>query len=955
MQSEQALEQELVAKLQTLGYALVPVRDEASLLANLKTQLEKHNNVTFSATEYSKVLNLLNKGSVFEKAHTLRQKQHLVRDNGDNLYFEFLNTEHWCQNQYQVTHQVAMSGRYDNRYDVTLLINGLPLVQIELKKRGLEMKEAFNQINRYQKHSFGAGQGLFQFVQIFVISNGVNTKYFGNFGIHPPEFLQTFHWTNEDNRPLNNILNGFAESFLEPCHLSKMICKYIVLHETDKKLMVLRPYQFYAVENILQKVRENEVLHGYDISKNGYIWHTTGSGKTLTSFKASQILSQIPAIRKVVFVVDRRDLDYQTNQEYDKFSKDCVSAAGDTTQLIRQFNDPTVRIIVTTIQKLNNAIAERNRSKMSAMQDQRMVFIFDECHRSQFGDTHRNIVSFFQNIQLFGFTGTPILAKNAVETRLIASQRTTASLFGRCLHKYVITDAIRDENVLRFSVEYISTFRQKDHIVDLKVEQINEKEVFESPERKQAIVDYIIQNHAAKTQERTYCAMMCVQDIDAVIQYYELFKARKAAGAHDLKVATIFSFAQNEDEMDYDIKTELSVVEEPRALYGLPPHRRELLDAYIADFNQLFGTAHSTRDGDSFYRYYNDISKKAKNKELDILLVANMFLTGFDSKWVNTLYVDKNLQYHGLVQAFSRTNRTHDKNKTQGNIVCFRNLKNKTDEAITLFSNKDALDEVLLEPYETYVQKFNDEVKKLLQIAPTVQSVDDLYTEEERMKFILSYRALMRLHKKMGHFTEFSWDDLGLDAQTFADYGSKYQDLKDHITQKSDKTKVSILQDIDFELELIRRDNINVTYIIQLLIRLQSQGNKADREATEKLIFNLLNTEVTLRSKRALIEKFIHENLARIGDIEDLSDAFALFWEQEERAAFDKLVQEEGLSASKTAKLIEDYLFSEQKPLRDDVLSLIEGEKPGILQRREVGDRIVQRIVDFVEVFREGT
>ncbi len=947
-QSEQILEEKLIVQLQKLGYQYVSIPGEAGLLANLKTQLEKHNNIKLSTGEFDKVLNILNKGSVFEKAKTLRQKQHIVRDNGDNLYFEFLNTEHWCQNQYQVTNQTSQEGKYKNRYDVTLLINGLPLVQIELKRRGLELKEAFNQIDRYQKHSFGSGHGLFHFVQIFVISNGVNTKYFTNFGREKQEYLQTFHWTDESNKPLNNILNGFTDAFLEPCHVSKMICKYTVLNETEKKLMVLRPYQYYAVESIIKKVKENEVLNGYDVNKNGYIWHTTGSGKTLTSFKASQILSKIPAIKKVVFVVDRKDLDYQTNQEYDKFSKGCVSSADNTAELIQKFNDPTVDIIVTTIQKLNNAIAGRNLQRMHAIRDQRMVFIFDECHRSQFGDTHKNIVGYFTNIQLFGFTGTPILAENA------NGEKTTSSLFGKCLHKYVITDAIRDENVLRFSVEYIQTFKRKEHIIDLKVEQINEAEVFEAPERKDAIVDYILQYHAQKTQSGQYCAMMCVQDIDSVIKYYEIFKAKKKAGFHNLRIATIFSFAQNEDPMDFEIKTELSVVEDPPALYGLTPHRRELLDAYINDFNEQYGTAHSTKDSQSFNNYYNDVSKKAKNNDLDILLVANMFLTGFDSKYVNTLYVDKNLQYHGLIQAFSRTNRTHDKNKTQGNIVCFRNLKEKTDEAITLFSNKEAIDEVIVEPYEKYVSQFNEVVNTLSAIVPTVDSVDELYTEEDQMKFILAFRAMIRLHKKMSHYTEFNWSDLNIEEQAFLDYSSKYQDLKDKISLKSDVNKTSILEDIDFELELIRRDTINVTYIIQLLIKLKASGKPKERKSIETEIFNLLNSEVTLRSKRELIEKFIAENFIKIVDVEDITEEFAKFWDEEQQKEFLRIVSEESLSAEKTEKLIENYLFAERQPMRDEVLELIEGEKPGLLERKRLGDRILKRIVDFVDTFING-
>lgn len=950
-QSEQFLEEQLIAQLQKLGYKYVTIADEKALLANLKSQLEKHNNVQFSASEFEKVVNIINKGSVFEKAKILREKKHhIIKDNGDNLYFELLNVEHWCQNEYLVTNQITQVGKYENRYDVTLLINGLPLVQIELKRRGLEMKEAFNQINRYQKHSFGAGQGLFHFVQLFIISNGVNTKYFSNFGTHKQEYLQTFHWTDEQNNPLNNILNGFTDAFLEPCHVSKMICKYIVLNETDKRLMVLRPYQYYAVESIIKKVKDNEILNGYNIEKNGYIWHTTGSGKTLTSFKASQILSKIPTIKKVVFVVDRKDLDYQTNQEYDKFSKGSVSSATNTDDLIRKFNDndPNTKVIVTTIQKLNNAISGRNLFKMKAIQDERMVFIFDECHRSQFGETHKNIVSYFTNIQLFGFTGTPILAENA------DGEKTTANLFGKCLHKYVITDAIRDENVLKFSVEYIQTFKKKEHIIDLEVEKINEAEVFEAPERKEAIVDYIIQYHDQKTQNKKFCAMMCVQDIDAVIQYYEIFKRKKDNGEHNLKVTTIFSFAQNEDEIGDLIIPPFSIAAEPQIGYAYKPHRRELLENYVEDFNNLFGEKQNIKDTEGYYNYYNAVAKKSKQNEADILLVANMFLTGFDSKFLNTLYVDKNLQYHGLIQAFSRTNRILDKNKTQGNIVCFRNLKEKTDEAIALFSNKEAIDEIIVEPYEVYVEKFNEATQKLLEVVSRVEDVDKLYSEEDKLEFILSFRTLMRLHKKMSHYTEFTWDDLPMEEQLFTDYTSKYLDLKDGINPVNSPEKTSILNDIDFELELIRRDTINVTYILQLLIKFQSKHSSKDKESIEKEIFNLLNTEVSLRSKRELIEKFIQESLPYIKDTDTISDEFEKFWNVEQEKALQELVKIENLSEEKTKNLIENYFFTERKPLKKEILELRQEGRPSALKAKEIGDRILNRILGFIETFFDG-
>ena len=701
-QPEQILEEQLIAKLQTLGYVLVFIQNEAELLANLKLQLETHNNIVFSKKEFEKALNILSKGSVFEKAKTLREKQHIIRDNGDNLYFEFINTEQWCQNQYQVTHQVAMEGKYKNRYDVTLLINGLPLVQIELKRRGLELKEAFNQVNRYQRHSFGGSYAMFQYTQIFVISNGVNTKYYANNRFQ--SFKQTFYWTDKENKRLTNIINGFATDFLEKCHISKMICKYIVLNETSKILMVLRPYQYYAVEALVDRVMHSR--------KDGYIWHTTGSGKTLTSFKASQILTRLPKIRKVVFVVDRKDLDYQTTKEFNSFSKGSVDGTDNTRQLVRQFTDDT-KLIVTTIQKLNTAISKKHfLERMQKLQDERIVFIFDECHRSQFGETHQRIISFFRNIQMFGFTGTPIFAENAIKNEL--GKKTTKELFGECLHKYVITDAIRDENVLKFSVEYVGRYKNKESAteIDIQVEDIDIEELMESPARLEKIVDYIIANHGKKTHSKEFTAMFCVSSIATLIKYYELFQRKKTLGEHELKIATIFSYIANEDDADANgfIPEEISVAAEPDMAYAINPHTREKLDEFIGHYNQMFGSAYSTKDSQSFYNYYNDISKKVKERKIDILLVVNMYLTGFDSPSLNTLYVDKNLRYHGLIQAYSRTNRILNELKSQGNIVVFRNLKSATDEAITLFSNKDAIEEIIMKPYDDYVHAFNDSI-----------------------------------------------------------------------------------------------------------------------------------------------------------------------------------------------------------------------------------------------------
>jgi type I restriction enzyme R subunit len=943
-QPEQILEEQLVQQLTELGYALVNLKNETEVIANLKNQLEKHNGISFSDSEFDRVLNILNKGSVFEKAKTLRAKQHIQRDNGDNLYFEFINTDHWCQNQYQVTHQVSIEGKYKNRYDVTLLINGLPLVQIELKRRGLELKEAFNQINRYQRHSFGASQALFQYVQIFVISNGVNTKYYAN--NRHQSFKQTFYWTDDLNKRLTNILNGFTSDFLEPCHISKMICKYVVLNETYKILMVLRPYQYYAVEALVDRVMHSK--------KNGYIWHTTGSGKTLTSFKAAQVLMGLPKVRKIVFVVDRRDLDYQTIKEFNSFSKGSVDGTDNTRQLVKQFGDDT-KLIVTTIQKLNTAISKQQHlHQMEKIRDERIVFIFDECHRSQFGETHNRITNFFRNIQMFGFTGTPIFADNAVKNE--QGKRTTKDLFGDCLHKYVITDAIRDENVLKFSVEYVGKYRDRNSAneIDIQVEAIDVEELLESDDRLERIVDYILVYHNKKTHNRAFTGMFAVSSIKTLIKYYEVFKRRKTEGKHDLKIATIFSYTQNEDDADADgfIPEELPMAAEPELSYA-NSHTRERLDEFIEDYNQMFGSAFSTRDSQSFYNYYNDVSKKVKERKIDILLVVNMFLTGFDSPALNTLYVDKNLRYHGLIQSYSRTNRIINELKSQGNIVAFRNLKPATDEAITLFSNKEAIEEIIMKPYDDYIKAFNQAYKHLLSITPTVSSVDDLETEDDELEFIKAFRSLMRIKNILTSFSDFNWDDVYMQEQEFEDYKSKYLDLHDKAKSGSDPEKVSILDDVDFELELIHRDEINVSYIIQLLVKLKA-NQKKDAEQVRKEIDNLLNTEKQLRSKKELIERFIKENLQGIENTDDIPQEFERFWNLEQDKAFLKLVKDENLSKERTQALIEHYLYAEKEPMRDEILDLLEGDKPTLLHRKTIGDRVLKKIIGFVETFVNG-
>ena len=938
-QSEAALENKLISQLGSMGYSKVVINDEASMVKNLKSQLEKHNKLSFTESEFSRVLNILNKGTVLDRAKTLRGQQRIEGDDGKSKYFYFLNSEEWCKNEFQVTNQITIKGNYENRYDVTILINGLPLVHIELKRRGIEISKALNQLHRYKRNSFSSGYGLFEYVQIFIISNGVNTKYLVNNKKNLLTSEQTFFWADKDNNIITD-LSRFAESFLEPCHISKMICRYIVIAETDRMLMVLRPYQYYAAEKIIERVKNT--------GKNGYIWHTTGSGKTLTSFKASQLIMNLPEVHKVVFVVDRRDLDYQTNVEFNKFSKGSVDGTNNTASLVKQFGDDT-KLLVTTIQKLNNAIAgQRYEDTMADLKDKKIVFIFDECHRSQFGETHKRIKKFFNNHQMFGFTGTPIFAENAVKNQL--GKRTTSELFEDCLHKYVITDAIKDNNVLKFSVEYIGKYKQSKesslNFVDIPVEGIDTKELFESDDRLEKITDYIIHNHNTKTHRREFTGMFCVSSVKSLIKYYELFKKKKNEGAHDLNIATIFSFAPNEKDdtvtgwVGFDDDDDNQV----------PTDSRTKLDEFIGDYNKAFETKFSTKDSKSFYNYYKDIAKRVKQREIDILLVVNMFLTGFDSKYLNTLYVDKNLKHHGLIQAYSRTNRTINKKKSHGNIVAFRNLKKATDEAISLFSNKDANEVILMKPYNECIQDFSEALKNLKQIAPNLKAIDDFLSEDDIAEFVRAFRELMRAKNTLTCFADFSYNDLGIDEQEFEDYKSKYLDIYE--STKTTKQKDSILDDVDFEVELLRRDLINVSYILKLLSNLVKLDSK-DATKKRKQINDLIDGDINLRSKKELIEKFIDENLSEIKESDDIEEEFDNFMNKEKVIAFNKLCQEENLDTNKMQNILDEYVFSGKLiNINDKVDKSLILREP-LFKRQVTIERVIDKVQSLISKFFE--
>lgn len=927
-QSEQQLENTLITQLGQLGFSSVVLKDTDAIIANLRGQMEKFNQTAFSDAEFARIMNHLNKGDRFYKAKTLRDRFVLKRDNEETFFVRFFNMDQWCKNEYQVTHQITQVGRYENRYDVTLLINGLPLVQIELKRRGMEMKEAFNQIQRYHKHSFNGT--LFEYAQIFVISNGVDTKYFAN---NPKQsFEQTFYWTDGENKKINQ-LDEFAAAFLERCTVSKMIAEYIVLAETLKIPMILRPYQYYAVRAIEGRVKESD--------KNGYIWHTTGSGKTLTSYKASQILSRMPEVEKVLFVVDRKDLDIQTTKEFNSFSDGSVDGTDNTRNLVAQLQDTNRKLIVTTIQKLDIAIGrERYFQQFAQLADKKVVIIFDECHRSQFGQTHARIKSFFKKAQLFGFTGTPIFADNNV------GGVTTADVFGECLHKYIITNAISDNNVLGFAVEYVGKYTQKssdtidkDIFAETFVKGVDKREVLESADRLNKITDYVLADWKRKTKAGKFNALFAVTSVEVLKKYYALFKRKKP---DDFRIATIFTYQANEDEsgdmLDVDVFAGEGTVGNL--------HSRDFLENCIKEYNEAYSTNFST---DRFYDYYRDLQKRIKDKEVDLVLVVNMFLTGFDSPRLNTLYVDKNLRYHGLIQAYSRTNRLLDSDKPHGNIVSFRNLKQATDTALALFGDENAKEIVFKKPYEKQKNEFENKLTELREKVPTIASVNSLNGEEEKAGFVQTFRDLLRIKSSLETFAEFSFEDVGIAEQEFYDYQSKYLDIYEE-RRNNESGIESILDQIDFELELTIRDIVNFDYIILLIAGLKNISSDALRKKKTEEILHIFDRDVQLRKKKDLIRKFIDENLPKIDKADNVEKVFGEFWESERTKVLKKLAEEENIPTDKLDHLIGEYLYTQRLPHEQDIADLLPMQ-PKISERKGIIDRIKSAIENIVDIF----
>lgn len=975
-QSEQALENEFIRMLTEQGYDYLEIHDSESLIKNLRTQLEIVNDYKFTDSEWDRFFNdsiANNNDGIVEKTRKIQEDniQVLKRDDGTSKNITLIDKKCIHNNRLQVINQyVENSGNYDNRYDVTILVNGLPLVHVELKRRGVALKEAFNQINRYQRDSFWAGSGLYEYIQIFVISNGTSTKYYSNTTreSHIKEqtstrnkskktsnsFEFTSFWADSNNKVIPDLVD-FTRTFFAKHTILNILTKYCVFTSEDL-LLVMRPYQIVATERILNRI---QVATNYKkmgtIEAGGYIWHTTGSGKTLTSFKTAQLASKLEYIDKVLFVVDRKDLDYQTMKEYDRFQKGAANGNRSTKVLQKQLEDTTSKIIVTTIQKLSEFV---KRNKNHPVYQKHIVLIFDECHRSQFGDMHKMIVQNFKNYHLFGFTGTPIFAKNAGRTTN-PDFCTTEQAFGEKLHTYTIVDAINDGNVLPFRIDYINTIKAKEGMTDKEVEAINTEEALSSPERVSNVVSYIIEHFDQKTKRNSFYdlkgqrvngfnSMFAVASIPMAKKYYLEFKKQLEEKQKDLTIATIYSYAQNEEDTsdgildDEGFETDL-----------LDKSSREFLDFAINEYNKKFKTNFSS-EGNGFQDYYKDLSDKVKHREIDLLIVVNMFLTGFDATTLNTLWVDKNLKQHGLIQAYSRTNRILNSVKTYGNIVCFRNLQEATNDAIALFGDKNATGIVLLKSYEDYYYGYEDDngkkqigyeerIAMLLQKYPLgVQIVG----EKAEKEFIVSIGNILRLRNILSSFDKFAGNEI-LSERDFQDYTGMYVDLYQKYKQKDDGEKESIKDDIVFEMELVKQVEVNIDYILMLVAKYH-QSNCEDKEILGT-IDKAIKSSLALRSKKELIDGFI----SKINADTNVMDDWGKFVKEQKEIDLKKIINDENLNEEETRKFLDNAFRDGQvKTNGTDIEKILPPMRRfGGGNRAEKKENIIVKVKKFFEKY----
>jgi len=955
-QSEAELEREFIKRLISQGYAYLPVHNEFELIANLRRRLELLNDVTFTDGEWERFFTqaISNPNeSIVEKTRKIQDDyiQILQRDDGTTKNIYLVDKKNIHNNRLQVINQYEeANGQHPSRYDVTILVNGLPLVHVELKRRGVAIREAFNQINRYQRECFWASSGLFEYVQIFVISNGTHTKYYSNTTRHAHikeqsdtrrnkgkktsnSFEFTSFWADASNAVISD-LEDFTKTFFAKHTLLNILTKYCVF-TSEQLLLVMRPYQIAAAERILSTITlaTNYKRQG-STDAGGYIWHTTGSGKTLTSFKTAQLACKLPYIDKVLFVVDRKDLDYQTMKEYDRFEKGAANGNTSTAILQRQLEDQdehghphTYRIIVTTIQKLDRFIRQ---NKKHDIYKKNVVLIFDECHRSQFGDMHQAITKHFKNYYLYGFTGTPIFAANA-SSNSNPQLRTTAQAFGEKLHTYTIVDAINDANVLPFRIDFINTIKMPNDIDDKQVRSIDREKALADPRRIREIVAYVLEHFDQKTKRSffyTFCAkwdeparskgtqakprhesrrvagfnaIFAAASIEMAKRYYDEFKKQLSEKNRRMNIATIFSFSPNADE------PEGLLPDEDLNVDALDESSRDFLERAIADYNRQFKTNFDT-SSDKFQNYYKDLSMRVKNREVDLLIVVNMFLTGFDATTLNTLWVDKNLRQHGLIQAFSRTNRILNSVKTFGNIVCFRDLKEETDQAISLFGNKEAGGIVLLKTYEEYYHGYDENGEHRPGYVELVQEMRNQYSLDEpiigetsQKDFIRLYGALLRIRNILSSFDDFEGHEI-LSEREFQDYQSRYIDLYQQFRKDTDADKETINDDIIFEMELVRQIEVNIDYILMLVAK-YADSNCKDKDILTT-IDKAINASIELRSKKELIQAFIRQ----INGSDQVDEDWQVFLRKCKEADIEQMIQEESLKPEQTHRFIDNAL-----------------------------------------------
>ena len=977
-QSEAELERAFIDQLETQAYEYISITSEADLVLNLRKQLEKLNGFVFTDTEWERFFasEIANPNqSIEEKTATIQEDhiKNLTRDDGSIKNVYLLKKDNIHDNSLQVTNQYATEdGKRANRYDVTVLVNGLPLVHIELKRRGVAIQEAFNQINRYQRESFWAASGLFEYVQLFVISNGTHTKYYSNTtrSQHIKEanegavkkgkrssnsFEFTSWWADATNRPIADLMD-FAKTFFAKHTILNILTKYCVF-TTEHLLLAMRPYQIVATERILSRI---EISTNYKklgtIDAGGYIWHTTGSGKTLTSFKTAQLATKLQYVDKVLFVVDRKDLDYQTMREYDKFEKGSANSNTSTTLLKKQLESSNARIIITTIQKLDRFIGRNGGHEIF---DGHVVIIFDECHRSQFGDMHTAITKAFKNYHLFGFTGTPIFALNSSSGGR-PDLRTTEQAFGDKLHTYTIVDAIADKNVLPFKVDYVSTVREAEDIEDKKVSDIDREAVLAAPERLTNIVKYICEHFDQKTKRNSFYklkdrrlagfnSIFAVSSIDVAKKYYAEFKKQLADVSSDkrLKVATIYSFGANDEDADGMID------ENSEDTSGLDVSSRDFLEKAIVDYNEMFGTSYDT-SSDKFQNYYKDVSQRVKNREIDLLIVVNMFLTGFDATTLNTLWVDKNLRLHGLLQAYSRTNRILNSVKTFGNIICFRNLEKATNESIALFGDKEAGGVVLLKAYDEYYNGYKDGKKEVRGYASLVQELLEKFPVGERIvgemnqkEFIKLYGAVLRVRNILTTFDEFIGNEILTDRDV-QDYHSMYIDLYNEFRKDVKEDKENINEDVVFEMELIKQIEINIDYVLSL-IKQYHEDHTQNREILLD-INKAIDSSVELRNKKDLINQFISSL-----DVHSVVDEdWRKFVDQKKIEELEQIITNETLDRDATYQFVRNAFRDGSVPSAGTAISKV---LPPVSRFSPTGERtkkresVLDKLTGFFEKF----